>query len=253
MDRMPKGEEQEGAGKSCVQTSNYFYLIHSLNGTMSTFLSDHNKLPEHCFLTLAWSSFPMKLLDVSSAPYPSWLEAETESTHLFVWKPRSWNNSQFLQQHQACLKLLAQQEALFLGPSQLWSFWASAPPSLSAAHPSRGAKSDLERRQYTVPLRVGRVLHQNCFWRDLLALSLSTLVKPENSQTPRGEKKEDKRIFLLKGRRDHYQSHREEIKKSCTKQRGRLFQSEGWTASWWSTLVINFYSPHICWAYIPPN
>jgi len=54
-----------------------------------TFLFDHIQLPEHCFLTLAWRSFPMKLPDVSSAPYPSWLEAETESTHFFVCRPRS--------------------------------------------------------------------------------------------------------------------------------------------------------------------
>lgn len=193
----------------------------------------------------------MKLPDVSSAPYPSWLEAETESTHLFVWKFRSWNTSQLLQQHQACLKLLAQQEALSLRPSQLWSFWASAPPALSSAYPSHGAKPDLGRRQYTVPLRVGRVLHQNCFWRDLLALSLSIPVKPENRVKHPEEKKKDKRIFLPKGRRDHYQSHREEIKKNCTKQRGRLFQSEGVNCKLVEYLNNKFLLPTYLWGLHP--
>lgn len=195
----------------------------------------------------------MKLPDVSSAPYPSWLEAETESTHLFVWKFRSWNTSQLLQQHQACLKLLAQQEALSLRPSQLWSFWASAPPALSSAYPSHGAKPDLGGRPYTVPLRVGRVLHQNCFWRDLLALSLSTPVKPENRVKHPEEKKRIKGFSFPKGGGTIIRVTERRSKRTAQSKGAGSFSLRGWTASWWSTLITNFYSPHICGAYIPPN
>lgn len=134
--------------------------------------------------------------------------------------------------------------------------WTSASASLSSAHPHRdaGAMPELGRRQHTHRPSEGRKSpdHQNYFWRDLLALSPLAPLKAENrAEHPEG-KKEDERIFLPKGRRDHYQSHSEKIRKSYTKQRGRLFPSEGTNCKLAEHLDNNFLSPtHV--NYTPPN
>lgn len=125
--------------------------------------------------------------------------------------------------------------------------WTSASASLSSAHPHRdaGATPELGRRQHTHRPSEGRKSpdHQNYFWRDLLALSPLAPLKAENrAEHPEG-KKEDERIFLPKGRRDHYQSHSEKIRKSYTKQRGRLFPSEGTNCKLAEHLDNNFLSP----------
>lgn len=116
------------------------------------------------------------------------------------------------------------------------------------------SKPDLGRKEHTVPLRVWRVLHQNCFWRDLPALSLSTPCEArEQRQTPRGEKKRIKGFSFPRGGRTIIRVTERRSKRAAQSKGAGSFSPRGWTASQWSILIANFYAPHICGAYIPPN
>lgn len=256
MHRMPKGEEQEGAGKSCAQTFNYFtsftvwvaqWHVSIWSHPTSRALLSHSSMAQFPHETPRCELCSLPLVAGSWNRKHSFLCMQTQVL-------KHHGTSQLLQQHHACLKLLAQQKALSLGPTQLWSFLASAPTSLCSAYPSFGAKPDLGRKEHTVPLRVWRVLHQNCFWRDLPALSLSTPCEArEQRQTPRGEKKRIKGFSFPRGGRTMIRVTERRSKRAAQSKGAGSFSLRGWTASRWSTLIANFYAPHICGAYIPPN